>query len=96
MRDKCVFIHSNHKQMVGAKVAAYALKRNSQHAGEFDVEIIDTADHPWLQDYEGKLYLRDGARRVWLNAAFHAAGTDGLSGTCGGHRSGYLRHRRHP
>ncbi len=67
MRDKCVFIHSNHKQMVGAKVAAYALKRNSQHAGEFDVEIIDTADHPWLQDYEGKLYLRDGARRVWLN-----------------------------
>ncbi len=67
MREHCVFIHTNHKQKVGAKVGAYALKRNSANAEAFDVHIIDTADHPWLAEYEGRMYLRDGAQRVWLN-----------------------------
>ena len=62
-----VFIHTNHKQILGAKVAAWALERNSEHAGAFAVELIDTRDHPWLQEYEGQLYLRDGVQRVWLN-----------------------------
>ena len=26
----CVFIHTNHKQLVGAKVAEYAMRRNSR------------------------------------------------------------------
>jgi hypothetical protein len=62
-----VFIHTNHKQILGAKVAAWALERNSEHADAFDVQLIDTRDHPWLQEYEGRLYLRDGVQRVWLN-----------------------------
>lgn len=62
-----VFIHTNHKQILGAKVAAWALERNSEHADAFDVQLIDTRDHPWLQEYEGQLYLRDGVQRVWLN-----------------------------
>ena len=65
--DHCVFIHTNHKQMVGALVAKYALKRNSPNADRFDVQIIDTADYPWLQEHEGQMYLRDTVRRVWLN-----------------------------
>jgi hypothetical protein len=65
--DHCVFIHTNHKQMVGALVAQYALKRNSSHADRFDVRIIDTADYPWLREHEGQMYLRDGVKRVWLN-----------------------------
>ncbi|MDX1424755.1 MAG: hypothetical protein R3322_16540 [Kiloniellales bacterium] len=60
-----VFIHTNHKQMVGALVARYALKRNSPNAERFDVELIDTADHDFLKARDGQFYLRDGARRVW-------------------------------
>ncbi|MEE4302479.1 MAG: hypothetical protein V2J24_23770 [Pseudomonadales bacterium] len=63
----CVFIHTNHKQVLGAKVAAYALKRNSATPDAFDVQYIDTRDHPWMAEQEGQIYLRDGVKRVWLN-----------------------------
>ncbi len=60
-----VFIHTNHKQMVGALVARYSLKRNSKNAGKFDVKLIDTADHDFLKARDGQTYLRDGVERVW-------------------------------
>ena len=63
----CVFIHTNHKQLVGAIVAEYALRRNSKSPDAFDVRIIDNNDFPWFKDMEGRLYLRDGDKRVWLN-----------------------------
>ncbi len=63
----CVFIHSNAKQMLGAKVGGYALRRNSVNADKFDVRIIHTDDYPFLSDFEGKSYLRDRVPRVWLN-----------------------------
>jgi len=62
----CVFIHTNHKQMVGALVAQYSLARNSQNADKFEVRIIDTKDHAFLRARDGEYYLRDGARRLWL------------------------------
>ncbi len=65
--DHCVFIHTNHKQIVGALVAQYALKRNSRNSDKFDVKIIHTEDYPWLKEHEGRMYLRDGVKRVWLN-----------------------------
>ena len=65
--DHCVFIHTNHKQIVGALVAEYALKRNSQHADKFEVRIIHTKDYPFLLEREGQMYLRDGVKRPWLN-----------------------------
>ena len=57
----CVFIHTNHKQIVGALVAQYALRRNSRHADQFDVRIIHTEDYPFLQAREGQVFLRDAA-----------------------------------
>lgn len=65
--EHCVFIHTNPKQIVGAIVGRHALRRNSPNADRFDVRILNTADHPFLESFEGQLYLRDGARRVWLN-----------------------------
>ena len=65
--DYCVFIQTNHKQIVGALVAEYALRRNSQHSDEFDVRIMDTRDYPFFKAREGQLYLRDGVKRPWLN-----------------------------
>ncbi len=62
----CVFIHTNHKQIVGAKVAAHALRRNSRHNDRFDVRVIHSEEHPWLQEFDGSMYLRDGVKRVWL------------------------------
>ncbi len=66
MKD-CVFIHTNHKQIVGAIVAEYALRRNSRNNDKFDVRIIHLKDHPFFWEHEGREYLRDGMKRPWLN-----------------------------
>ena len=65
--EHCVFIHTNHKQMLGALVAQYALRCNSKHSKNFAVRIIDAKDYPFLTEHEGKTYLRDRVKRVWLN-----------------------------
>jgi hypothetical protein len=67
MKDYAVFIQTNHKQIVGALVAEYALRRNSSHNEKFDVHVMHTKDHPYFAAREGQLYLRDGVKRVWLN-----------------------------
>jgi hypothetical protein len=61
----CVFIHTNALQMLGAKVASHALKRNSSHADAFDVRIIHTDDYPFLRARDGREFLRDGVKRRW-------------------------------
>ena len=65
--DYCVFIHTNHKQIVGALVAEYALRRNSTNNEKFNVRIIHHKDYPFFQEYEGQPYLRDGVKRPWYN-----------------------------
>jgi hypothetical protein len=65
--DHTVFIHTNHKQIVGALVAEHAFKRNSAHTDKFDVRLIKIEDYPFFQAHEGDLYLRDGVKRPWLN-----------------------------
>lgn len=62
-----VFIHTNHKQNVGALVAKYSLERNSSNTDKFDVQFIHTRDHKFLHEKEGQSYLRAGQSRVWLN-----------------------------
>lgn len=63
----CVFIHTNHRQMLGALVSRYSLKRNSAHSDRFDVRFIETRHQAFMQAREGELYLRDGEKRPWLN-----------------------------
>lgn len=60
------FIHTNHKQVVGALVAEHALRRFSKHNDQFEVEIIHTKDYAFIKDREGQLYLRNGVKRQWL------------------------------
>jgi len=62
-----VFIHTNHKQKLGAVVSRYSLFRNSAHADQFDVRFIEVKDFPCMAQREGQLYLRDGEMRPWLN-----------------------------
>jgi len=61
----CVFIHTNHKQMLGALVGRHALRRNSAAADKFEIRILDTADYSFLREREGQLFLRDGEKRTW-------------------------------
>ncbi len=64
----CVFIHTNHKQYVGAIVSAWSMRRNSRTPDAFDVRLIEHEKHRDLFDrYEGRDYLRDGSTRRWLN-----------------------------
>ncbi len=62
-----VFIHTNHKQMLGAIMSRFSLKKRSQHADEFDVRFIEVKDYPCMLEREGDLYRRDGEMRPWLN-----------------------------
>ncbi len=63
-----VFIQCNAKQLVGAQVAAYALKRNSAAPDAFDVRLIHAEECGFLAAHEGRSYLRDGAAAIWTMA----------------------------
>lgn len=60
-----VFIHTNHRQLVGALVSRYSLLRNTREPDAFDVEILDSEQHPFLRERDGQAYLRDGERVIW-------------------------------
>lgn len=62
-----VFIHTNPKQMVGALVARHAVIRHSAAPERFEVRILNTADFPELETFEGRGYLRGGRQMVWHN-----------------------------
>ena len=64
----CIFIHTNHKQHIGALVSAYSMRRNSKSPERFDVKLIELKDHMDLfGKYEGRTYSRDGDSRPWMN-----------------------------
>ncbi len=62
-----VFIHTNHKQMLGALISRYSLQKRSANADKFDVKFIEVKDYPCMLSREGQTYLRDGDKRPWLN-----------------------------
>lgn len=62
-----IFIHTNEKQIVGAIVSKYSFERFAADPSAFEVKLIETMNYAWMKDYEGKLYLRDGLKRQWLN-----------------------------
>jgi hypothetical protein len=61
----CVFIHVNHKQILGAHVGEKSLRYFSKHNDKFDVRFIETRDHPFLLANEGEMFLRNGVWRQW-------------------------------
>jgi hypothetical protein len=63
--EKCVFIHTNERQWLGALVAEYSFRRNSRSPEAFDVRFIHTRDYPFLREREGQDFLRGGTTRTW-------------------------------
>jgi hypothetical protein len=59
-----VFIHTNHKQRLGALVSAHSFRRNAQDPDAFDVRLLETSDFPDLQ-VAGRTFLRAGRGRAW-------------------------------
>jgi hypothetical protein len=62
-----VFSHTNQKQMLGALVSRYSLRKNAANPEAFDVKFIEVKDYPCMAGHEGQRYRRDGEMRPWLN-----------------------------
>jgi len=62
-----IFVHTNEKQIVGALVSKYSFERFASDPSAFEVKLIETRAYDWMNEYEGRLYLRDGLKREWLN-----------------------------
>ncbi len=54
------FIQANDKQLLGAKLAKYAIERNLKDKGSIAVEIINVDREPLFKAFAGKTYLRRG------------------------------------
>ena len=61
---RAVFIQTNKKQLLGAKISAYSYKRNSKRPDSFDVHIMHAEDFPRLMK-TGQSILRAGHVRDW-------------------------------
>jgi hypothetical protein len=61
---RAVFIQTNKKQLLGAKISAYSYKRNSKRPDSFDVHIMHAEDFPQLMK-QGQSILRAGHVRDW-------------------------------
>lgn len=59
-----VFIHTNHKQRLGALVSAHSFRRNARNPEAFEVRLLDIADYPELLQ-SGRSFRRGGHLRVW-------------------------------
>ncbi len=62
-----VYIHTNDKQIVGAKVGTYSMRKASKHPDEFDVKLIRLEETAHLLKRQGMSYLRKGKKAIWHN-----------------------------
>ncbi len=63
-----VFIHTNDKQMLAAKVCAYSLQARSKYRDEFEVRLLRLEATPHLyRGREGRRYLWAGRVCIWRN-----------------------------
>lgn len=60
-----VFIQSNNKQLLGAKLAKYAIEKNLKDKGSVRIEIINVDQHPLFQSFIGKTYLRNNKEIIY-------------------------------
>jgi len=67
MSKPIVFVHTNDQQMLGAKLSAYSMRRNTRHANRFEVRLLRLEDTPGLFGREGQKYLRMGKMATWHN-----------------------------
>ncbi len=59
MKKKIVFIHTNNKQLLGAKLAQYAILKNTNNKS-IEIEILNVDDRKDFKEFVGKSYKRSG------------------------------------
>lgn len=59
------FIQANDKQLLGAKLAKYAIERGLRAKGSIPVEIVNVDREPMFKAFAGKRYLRQGREVVY-------------------------------
>ena len=62
-----VFIHTNAKQLLGAKVGAHLLKTRSKTPDAFEVRLLRLEETAHLHRRGGQTYLRKGQLAIWRN-----------------------------
>ena len=98
----CVFIHTNHKQYIGALVSQYSFKRNSpecrqvrrQHHSQQRPSVPARQRRAVVPARGRHAGVAHGGPAVLHAAPLPGAGADGLRGARGGGRSGRVRGRR--
>ncbi len=63
--DQKVFVHTNNKQGIGAKLAKYAIERKLPKDSPIKVEILNVDDREEFKNFSGKKYLRAGKELVY-------------------------------
>lgn len=64
---RTVFIQTNARQILAAKVAAHAIRSRSSHPDTFEVRVLRLEEFPALYGREGQPYLREGRVAAWKN-----------------------------
>ena len=59
-----VFVHTNHKQKLGALVSAHSFRRNTRDPEAFEVRLLEAKDYPQLKE-AGRTFRRAGHVRAW-------------------------------
>ncbi len=59
---KTIFIHTNNKQLLGAKLSDYSIRRTLRQPSEYTIQIINVDDLPAFKDFANTSYLRHGHR----------------------------------
>ncbi len=62
-----VYIQSNAKQLLGAKVSQFSIRKASNNNPKFDIQILNLEDYPLLYGRDGQTYLREGTEVTWKN-----------------------------
>lgn len=62
-----VFIQSNRRQIIGAKVAKYSILKHSKCPEKFEVEILNQESFLTLSKISGRPYTRGGKIAYWDN-----------------------------
>jgi hypothetical protein len=57
MIEKIIYIHTNYEQMIGAKLAKYALEKNQRKKNSFSVKILVAEDNSALKTFDGVEYI---------------------------------------
>ena len=67
-----IFIQTNYKQMLGARVSRHSLLRSTSRPDAFDVRYIVAEEQDALQRRHEKPYLRKDQRRLWATDDFQS------------------------